>query len=173
MKRWLHAIGTKTRIRFLEPAPVEVATLEGYLPLEEGWRAPRVEVVDRPQRDYQLAGVAWVVTRRLKEIVESTCCAWEVEFLPLESEPRLWILHQLEPIDAHLAVDLHRSGAEFKNGYVGAAVRGLFVFESVCAGRDLVKLRNSYFTLVSDRLAERITAAGCTGVSFSPVGYTT
>ncbi|PTL83425.1 imm11 family protein [Vitiosangium sp. GDMCC 1.1324] len=116
-----------------------------------------------------------VVSERLHAFLDARGLT-HVEYLPmtiLDHEGRVaskdyWVVHPIEPVDA---IDMEASGCKMsriKKTRIQSMERLVLRPEAIPAGRELFRLQGLWgVTLVSQPLADAITAAGFTGVDWT------
>ena len=146
---------------------LHVRTMSGA-PLAGRFPGARIRITsDDPPADYFTAGTLFIVSERLKAVLED--CGARVELFPVEvtfqdapTDSRYYFVNILDEADC-----LDRAASKYSEqaGYVGD-IKKLVLNESQTGNKPLFRLAQAYqfVVLVSEPLAAAIEAAHVTGV---------
>ena len=122
--------------------------------------------------DYFKYGVLFIVSDRLKSIIEKYCTelqVFEVDFEHNGKPLDYFVIHLLDDVDF---ISEKESGAVLEdNGYIEEIER-LVIDESKIADKNLITTGKylAHLVIVSEELKDDISASGCVGVRFVQPG---
>ena len=162
---------TYTRAAIENPKSLSGRKLNSGLPLSGQLPELRMEVVtEHPPADYFSAGPLFLVSARMRDLLESKRA--NVEFHPVVllrggrefNAGCYFFANLLDKVDC-----LDREKSEYKmDGEFIDKIEKLVIDDAMVNSKPLFRLANSYdvITLVSQELADAIIASGMTGVKF-------